>query len=271
MIDLHNHILPGLDDGSRGWHDSLEMARAALDDGITDVVCTPHWVPCEYENESARILDRMAELQRLLKEKKLPLRVYPGAELRVDPCLPAMLRDGKILTINNNRRYALIELPMQVMPMGMPMFFFELGACGVVPVIAHPERYPWVIADPSVVYQWVNDGFLIQLTAASLLGHFGRTLEKLSRDLLEHNLVHLIATDSHGLKLRSPKLSRARQAAAGIVGEEASWELVRDNPRAVIDGKPLATPEPIPFGKRSSSMWQRLLPFGRKKAGGGRR
>jgi len=265
MIDLHNHILPGSDDGARDWRDSLEMARAAVDDGITDVVCTPHWVSCEYENGSARILEKLAQLQTLLVESKLPLQLHPGTELRLDPSLPSLLRSGDLLTINDGKRYALIELPMHVMPMGLQSFFLELDAHGIVPVIAHPERYPWVIEEPELVYRWVSDGFLVQITAASLLGEFGQTVERLSRRLLEHRLVQVIATDSHGLKMRSPKLSRARQVAAACIGEEAGWDLVRDNPAKIIAGRPLNPPEPIELSNKSGG-WRRFFArFGSKR------
>lgn len=252
MIDLHNHILPGLDDGAVDWEESIAMAEAARDDGIKGIVCTPHWVIGQYQNDAATVRAKVEQLRNRLRKSRVDIAIYPGTELRLDPSMQSQIEAGTLLTLNDTGRYALIELPMYLPPSGVEPFVRKIQQNGIVPIIAHPERYLWASDQPQRLHFWAATGCLIQLTAASLLGHFGRKIEALSILLLEHGLVHVIATDTHGLLLRSPKLSEARRKAADILGEIPGSRLVGDNPRRIVQGRTLEPPEPTPIEPRKS-------------------
>ncbi len=262
MIDLHNHILPGIDDGAKNWQESLAMARAAQQDGISAIVCTPHWVIGQYENTSSIILDAMAKLQRLCHRRQVEVKLFPGAELHLDPTIAAAIDTGELLTINRGR-YALIELPVHIMPPNLDMFLYSLAGRNITPVLAHPERYFWLMEDPAVLFDWVQAGYLIQITAASLLGYFGHAIQRFTVQLLEHNLAHILATDTHGMKMRSPRLSQAREKASRIVGEEAAIRLVHHTPQAVLAGNRPEIAEPIAFTERGG--WRGFFSFFSRK------
>ncbi|MBM3302612.1 MAG: tyrosine protein phosphatase, partial [Deltaproteobacteria bacterium] len=149
------------------------MARIAVRDGIQGVVCTPHWVPGQYENTRTKILKTLNEFRKKLEEHGIPLITYPGAELRLDVSLIERLKDGELLTLNDTGRYVLIELPQDSLPPNLDRFFWDIRVTGMTPIISHPERNLVLRNDPQILYRWVETGVLTQLTASSLLGRFG--------------------------------------------------------------------------------------------------
>jgi protein-tyrosine phosphatase len=258
MVDLHTHILPGIDDGARSWHEALDMARAAADDGITAMVATPHWHRGVYENGRKRILFMTEKLNELLDRHRIALQVLPGAELRIHPVIPHGIRSGRLMTLNDGRRYALVEFPPEVLPQNLNAFFFELQDLGVTPVIAHPERYPEVMRRPEHLTDWIRRGVILQITAQGLLGGMGKDIQRFTIHMLENGLAHVIASDSHGLRNRPPKLLEAFRFASEIVGEEAARELVLDIPGRLVKGEPYEPPAP-PLQQRKPPLWRRLL------------
>lgn len=261
MLDLHCHLLPGLDDGASDLEQSLAMARVAVQDGIQGVVCTPHWVLGQYENKRSEILTAVKELQARLDEHAIPLRLYPGAELRLDVSLLERLEAGEVLTLNDTGRYVLLELPEDTLPQNLDDFFWDLQVRNMIPIISHPERNLMLQRDPHMLYQWVDMGILGQLTAASLLGRFGKEVQKFSIFLLEHRLVHCLVTDSHGIGRRSPRLSEAYKVIKSMSGN-LSDHMLHENPKRIIHGEPIAFEEPIPIPGKASrlSLWKRMLP-----------
>lgn len=250
MIDLHNHILPGLDDGADNWSESIDMARVAFADGITGIVCTPHWVPGKYDNQRAQIIARVEEFKNHLAEHEIALNIYPGAELRLDITLPGKIASGELMTINDTGIYALIELPEESIPDHLEDFLWNLALKNIKPIISHVERHPLLRENPERLLKWVEMGVLTQLTAASVLEKFTPEIRDFSRTLLEHHLVHILVTDSHGLRLRSPKLSEGYEAVKNIIGEEAARRMVYDLPQDILDGKEVFTDDPLPFKKK---------------------
>jgi protein-tyrosine phosphatase len=250
MIDLHNHILPGLDDGADDWQQSIAMARMAREDGITGIVCTPHWVPGKYENTRADIIARTAELKNHLDENKIELKIYPGAELRLDISLPEKIASGELITINDNRTYALIELPEESIPDNLEDFLWHLALKNIKPILSHVERQPLLHGNPERLFKLVEMGILTQITAASLLEQFTPKIRDFSLMLLEHRLVHMLVTDSHGLHVRSPKLFAGYEVVKNIIGEEAARKMVYDLPKDIIDGKEVFADDPVPFKKK---------------------
>ncbi|MFH1124279.1 MAG: CpsB/CapC family capsule biosynthesis tyrosine phosphatase [Pseudomonadota bacterium] len=263
LLDLHNHMLPGIDDGAPDWDQSLAMARQAVEDGVEGVVCTPHWVQGRYPNTRSVVLNIFQELQDRLKASRIPLRVYPGAELRFEPGVCQAILAGEVLTINDTGRFALIELSDSVLPQNLEVFLWELQVQKVTPILSHPERNPLLIRDPHRLYDWVERGVLVQVTAASMVGAFGQRVKDFATLLVTHNLAHVLATDAHGLNGRSCQLTGAYKIIEQIRGEKAAKDMVLKTPREIIEGKAVVPQDPIPFKARSarSGFLKRLFPF----------
>ena len=263
MLDTHSHILPGLDDGAEGWEQSLAMAHMAVDDGIEGMVCTPHWVLGRYANTRRIILSALEMLREKLANHDIPLQLYPGAELRLDPTLPQRLHSGDLLTLNDTGRFTLIELPHEVLPQNLEGFLWDLQIQGITPIISHPERNLALRQHPSLLYHLVRMGSLAQLTAASLLGHFGKEVQKFSYFLLDHNLVHILASDAHDLMARTPKLSQAFKIIEAMKGKEVASQMVYEIPKRIIQGEPVVTADPIPIENKPPPLprWKKLSRF----------
>jgi protein-tyrosine phosphatase len=265
MFDLHNHCLPGLDDGAQEWEESLAMARMAVADGIEGVVCTPHWARGSFQNTRLHVLSLVEIFKKKLEEQNIPLKVYPGAEPRLEYGMLEGIISGEILTINDTGRFVLVELQPEMVPPNLEKFFWELQMQGITPILSHPERNLALLGDPARLYDWTVAGVFSQVTAASLLGKFGTAVQRFTVLLLEHGLAHVMATDSHGIGMRAPRLSDARREAARIVGEESARRLVCETPKRIIEGQAVNSNDPIPLKKRSSrsSFWKRFFSFSR--------
>ncbi len=263
MIDIHNHILPGLDDGSPDCEQSLVMARIAVADGITGVVCTPHWAPGAFQNTRLPVLRALKEFQEKLCGNGIPLTLHPGAELRLDPDLIRKIGSGEVLTLNDTGRFALIELPDMFLPQSLEFFFGNMLSRGITPVICHPERNHSLLRDPMPLFRWVEMGSLVQITAASVTGRFGSGIRRFSRMLLEHGLAHMLGTDAHDPLMRAPVLSQALFEVEGILGKENAENMVEETPRLVVAGESVIPPAPIPFvnGPAESSFSRKLFSF----------
>jgi protein-tyrosine phosphatase len=265
MFDLHNHCLPGLDDGAQEWEESLAMARMAVSDGIEGVVCTPHWTRGSFQNTRLRVLETLEEFKRKLEEQNIPLKVYPGAEPRLEFDLIQGIISGEVLTINDTGRFVLVELQTEMVPPNLEKFFWDLEMQGITPILSHPERNLALLRDPAKLYDWAVAGVVSQVTAASLLGTFGTAVQRFTVLLLEHHLAHVIASDSHGLGMRAPKLSDARREASKIVGAESANRMVCETPKRIIEGKAVNSFDPIPLKSRTSRspFWKRFFSFSR--------
>ncbi len=226
MIDLHCHILPGIDDGSKDDATSLEMARIAVADGIRTLACTPHIYPGLYENDANGIRARVATLQRKLDDAGIELRLTSGADAHLTPELLGRIRDKTAPTLHGGR-YFLLEPSHHVAPPRFEESVFNFAMAGYVPLITHPERLSWIEAQYRVFEALVRGGSWIQITAGSLTGRFGSNAKYWAERLLDDGLVHLIATDAHGVKHRAPLLAEGMQAAEKWVGaEEAKREIL---------------------------------------------
>lgn len=263
MIDIHNHILPGIDDGATDWEQSIAMAHVAVEDGITDIVCTPHWVLGKYENTRGTVLTLLDELKKRLSDNGIALRLHPGMELRLDSSLISRIQEGEILTINDRKAYALIELPEEALPRNLEDFFWQLQLQNIKPIIGHVERNPVLRQDPIRLYRWAEMGIITQVTAASLLEEFSPEIRDFAIQIVEHRMVHVLVTDAHGLRMRTPKLSDAYKVVENILGPDGAREMTCDLPGRILMGEPVLTAEPIPMYMPSSrpSFWQRIFSF----------
>jgi protein-tyrosine phosphatase len=234
MIDLHCHMLPNIDDGARDLDMALEMARLAVADGITMTACTPHIYPGLFENTVEGIAEAVTGFRKELEKADIPLTITYGADIQITPELLDGLRSGALPTLHHSR-YFLFEPPHHIAPPGMLNLLHNVIASGYVPVITHPERLTYVEEYYDKFLEAAQMGAWIQLTGGSLLGRFGPRVKKITERFLAEGVTHLLASDGHNLKNRTPELSEAREAAAMIVGDAEALRLVEERPRAVIE------------------------------------
>jgi protein-tyrosine phosphatase len=260
VIDLHNHLLPGIDDGAKKLEETLQFLRLARRDGITTVVATPHMKPGVYDNTARGIRDRVALVREAQKgDESEGVTLLPGAEVYFTADVVERARRQDLMTVADRGRYLLLELPYQQVPMRVDETIFQLRLAGFVPLMAHPERVAYYLEDAARVAASVRIGALMQVTGASLTGRFGDRARTFAEDLLRRNLVHVLASDSHDVRHRPPVLAEAMQAAARLVGEERARRLVIDNPQAILDGREVESAEPVPPSRRSWRDRLRLL------------
>jgi len=272
MIDLHCHILPGVDDGPETMEESLAMYRLSMGDGIRTIVATPHTLNGVYQNDRSTILAKVRELNRKIAECRLQnadcripepfssstvqfknpmtqlpnnpmtLNILPGADVHFSPELPQQIEEGKALTIGDGGRYLLLEFPVQGIPRGTEEILFQLMVRGITPIISHPERNLEIAYKPQRYLEMMRMGCLGQVTAMSLTGEFGEEVKRVADKLLKLRLVHIIASDAHSPNIRPPLLSSAVQAAARIVGGAEARKMVTFYPQAVLEGQRIDIP-----------------------------
>jgi protein-tyrosine phosphatase len=235
VIDLHSHILPGLDDGARTLDDALDIARSAVADGTEVIAATPH-VREDYPTTADAMENGIAALRRALEREDVELTVLPGGEVSLEQ-LDRLGRDElRRFSLAGNPSYLLLETPYYDWPLSFGEIVFHLSAAGITPVIAHPERNAAVQQNIERLGELVRAGALVQVTAASLDGRLGSRTRACARKLIDAELVHLLGSDAHSPGLREAGLSRAR----AVVGDErlARW-LTEDVPAAIVEDEPL--------------------------------
>ena len=262
MIDLHCHLLPGVDDGAERLDISLEMARIACRDGITITACTPHILPTIYDNSGPAIKAGVALLQKELTRAGIPLRLVSGADVHVAADLTEGLKNGRVLSLNNSR-YLLLEPPHYAPLPQIEDYVFKLHAAGYIGILTHPERLQWIETHYGLIQRMIHNGLWVQLTAGSLTGRFGPRPRYWAERMLDEGLCHILATDAHNTSSRAPLLAEARDVAAKRVGEQEAIELVLTRPRGVInDVDPTQLSVPMKAERKtspSSSLWDRIL------------
>ena len=235
MIDLHCHILSGIDDGAQTVTDSLAMAQKAVQEGIHTIVATPHHQNGKYVNERTSIIHQVKHLNDELEQHEIPLKVLPGQEVRLYGDLLEDYEAGKIVTLNETNKYIFIEFPSNHVPRYAEQLLYELRVKGMIPIIVHPERNAELIEQPDKLYNLVNKGALTQVTAGSLLGKFGKN-QKFSLQLVEHNLTHMIASDAHNTTSRGFHLAESYELIEKECGMNVMSDL-KENPYLIISGK----------------------------------
>lgn len=238
MVDIHSHILPGVDDGADVMTEALDMARLAVSGGTKAMAVTPHCnIPYMYDNYSGgRLEDKFGEFKKEITAAGIPLRVYLGAEVFVTDEVTELLRKGKLNTLNDSR-YMLVEFSFGEEPEYIEEMLGRILAEGVVPVVAHPERYYATFAYPEMIYNWIRMGCRIQINKGSLLGRFGREVEVVARVLLGHRLVHCIASDAHASWRRTPYLADVKEYVTDLYNSEYADILLKYNPHRIIMDK----------------------------------
>ncbi|MFF2446735.1 tyrosine-protein phosphatase [Neobacillus sp. NPDC058068] len=249
MIDIHCHILPGVDDGPTQLIECLNMANAAVTAGISHLFATPHHLNGQYENSKSVILQRTHELNRHLQQENIHLTIHPGQEVRIHRELFHSLEMDEILTLNNEGKYMLLELPFGEVPTYTQEIVYELLVRGITPIIVHPERNSGFLEDHHLLFELVQEGALTQLTSGSIIGHFGKKVKSLSEKLIEHNLAHFIATDAHNCGSRGFSLHEAYEAITKTFEINYTFYF-QENTELLLLGQHLQVEKPTPIRKK---------------------
>ena len=256
VIDLHTHVLPGIDDGPATVEGSIELARAAAADGATTLVATPH-VTWEDHNTGASVAEGIAALQPRLDAEGIPIRLRSGGELAAQRA--SELSDEEIRALRlGGGEWLLAECPLGGSAAGFDSILYALQARGHRIVLAHPERSPVLQRDPALLERLVDAGMLSSITAGSLVGRFGSTVQRFTHEIVEAGLVHNVASDAHGTARRPPGMrAELEQADADLPGlaDRAEW-LCTDVPTAILEGGPIP-PEPGPPPRRRRGLFRR--------------
>jgi len=275
LIDLHSHLLPAIDDGSKDVAMSLAMARMAASDGISIIACTPHILPGVYNNSGPAIQKAVAQLARIIADAGIPITLVAGADVHIAPDLDVQLRDGRALTLNNSR-YLLLEPPHHVLPPRFEDLVFGLQAAGHVPILTHPERLSWVDGHYDLIKRLVSSSVLMQVTAGSVMGRFGRRPRYWAERMLDEGLCHLLATDAHNAEQRPPRMADARDVVAQWLGDDEATNLVLRRPQGILENASPAELPPLPQRKASPkeasgaeppTLWSNILKRARRMAG----
>ena len=256
FVDIHCHILPGIDDGSADMRTSLGMAHMACEDGTRAIIATPHQLGGYERNTGDQIRVLVRQTQAAIDRAGIDLTILPGADVRIESGMIEGLRDGKVLSLGDLQKHVLLELPHELF-FSIDGVLRQLAAAGMQGILSHPERNAGLLARQQLVGGLVDGGCLMQVTAGSLMGTFGPASQRMAETMLAEGLVHFLATDAHGVKSRRPLMRRAFDAACEIVGEPAALTICCENPARVAQGQPVAAGR-LPI-QRNTSRFSRWL------------
>lgn len=267
MIDLHCHILPGLDDGANTLYEAVEMARMAEEDGIRKIVATPHLFRGEFTPKDLGLIEeKKQEFVKALEKMNINIEVFTGAEVHISHNLIDKIKKNRGFLVINQSSYMFVEFPSEHVFSGVKDLFFNLMSEGITPVITHPERNSIFIRNPSLLYELVQMGAFCQANSGSFMGLYGIRSQQAVYKFLELGLVHFIASDCHNTRSIIPKLSEAVVRASEVVGEANAAALVMDNPQAVLDNQEIPYfPAPVSPGEKEKSLKIKIPSFFRRK------
>ncbi|MCD5001687.1 tyrosine protein phosphatase [Enterococcus saccharolyticus] len=241
MIDLHCHILPGIDDGAEDMEASLAMVEKAISQGITHILCTPHHNNGRYENPKESVIHSVSLLQAEINRRNLDLTLLEGQEVRITGDLMEEIQQNRILFTDLDDTYILIEFPTMDVPAYTEQLFFELRAFGKIPVIVHPERNAKFREDPNLLIPFLEMGCLAQLTAPSIVGTFGKSIKKTALEMVKYNLVQMVASDAHGVKKRTFYMKEAYEIIRKEFGQE-KVNLMKQVSKDLLNGDSISYP-----------------------------
>ncbi|MGX7022418.1 tyrosine-protein phosphatase [Pediococcus ethanolidurans] len=235
MIDLHCHILPGVDDGSPNMETSLGLAKVAVEQGITHMLLTPHHMDGDYLNHKADVIAKTTEFQEELDRNQIRLTVFPGQEVHITGELMQAIERDDILFADESNRYLILELPHNEVPEYTDKMLFSLQARGITPVLVHPERNQGFMQDPSKLYEFVAQGCLTQLTASSYVGVFGEHVQHFTEQIVDAGLGFVFASDAHNFEGRNFKMVQAFEKLEKSKGNRFA-EIYKENAKSIING-----------------------------------
>ncbi len=234
LVDIHCHVLPGIDDGAESIEDALDMVQLSVESGVKKVICTPHSISGVFDNyRGSKLTDEFWEFKNTINDAKLPLEVYLGMEVFATVNTANDLNSGKLCTLADSR-YMLIEFDFGEDEKMVRYILDSLAETDVTPVIAHPERYEFIARNPRMLYEWIDKGYLLQSNTSSVRGKFGRMVNAIVMDMLSDRLVSFIASDAHGALHRTPFLEFAYNMVNENFGEKYANEIFKVNPNKII-------------------------------------
>jgi protein-tyrosine phosphatase len=246
MIDIHTHLLPQIDDGPSDWEDSLALIRQGMEDGIRGAVCTSHVLNRLDDDLEGKLQYKFAQLQDMVQRNKLNFQLWLGSEVH---CQANFNAGFKTATINGNGKYIMIELPLASVPENVGDMFFQMQLKGVAPILVHPERNSVLASRIEKIFSFVQRGVLVQVNAGSLTGDFGKKVRQTAVKMLDHGLVHFVASDCHSTGSRPMKLSKAYSIVSERCGRESAQRIFSLHPRQAIEGDAIQVQEPLPLEK----------------------
>lgn len=258
MIDLHTHILPGVDDGVKTMDDAVAFARVASADGVETIVATPHYRDGFFLNPRPEVIAGVAALNARLRAERIPIDVLPGAEVHISADLVSRVKSGDAPTLADNGRTVLFELSMNQYPLDLETMVFQMRLAGLQVLFAHPERIRYFQDDISRYEAVIRLGAFGQLTTGSVTGIFGEDVVEFSEELARKRLVHVIASDAHNTRGRPPVLSSAMDRLGSWIGEDYAKRMTGEFPRAFIEGRDPDLPE-APEAPTARSFLSRLF------------
>lgn len=244
IIDLHTHLIPGVDDGAQTIEDSLDLARQAVSEGVEHLVLTPHHRNNQFINHAQGVIEAAEELQEILRQHDIPLNVYPSQEIRINEKLMDDLLNRNLLSLDDSGKYYLIEFPTATVPDYSERILGQLIHRGITPVIAHPERNHVFVEDIAVYARFIEMGCLGQITTSSIAGAFGDKIQEASIEMIKNGLAHILASDAHSVDWRPFNTQVGFKALEEYFGAEKVIEL-QENARSIFNGEEVKTTQVI--------------------------
>lgn len=262
MIDIHSHILPGLDDGAKNVEETLEIVLQLHRAGFKTLIATPHVLEEEYLPPE-KILAVTERVRTCVAEAGVQMEILPGAENYIFPDMGKWAQDGKLMTLGNTGKYILVELPMFEIPRYTDQVFFELQASGLTVVLAHPERYKGLVEAPERLLEWARKGVLFQLDLRSLAGRYGPQARRLAQKMLRSNLIDFIGSDAHRVSRSDSSYTETLQSVREFINESQFQDMTLGNPQKVLTGKEILCDREFILQDsvtktRKISLWNRL-------------
>ncbi|MBU1344816.1 MAG: hypothetical protein KKE44_19200 [Proteobacteria bacterium] len=234
MIDIHCHILPGLDDGPKNLEQAVEMAVLAKQSGISKIIATPHFLNMVYAVDFKAVYTGATVLSRELKKQKISLEIFSGAEIRIAHNTGLLLKKGLLPSLANSKYY-LFELPDIFIKDGILRVLQQLREQEIFPIIAHPERNHTIMKNPGVINDFGNEKALFQVTGDSVLGKNGKLCQKITKDMIQLGQVQFIGSDGHDIEFRKPSLENVYKAVKKISDEKTARKILIENPEMILD------------------------------------
>lgn len=206
VLDIHSHILPEIDDGAKSLDICINMLKLAKEDNVDSIIATPHYYRGYYEKEYNEVLALIEKINSTAEEQDIDIKILPGQEIFLDKHTPKLYKEGIIGGLNNSK-YVLMELPMGELPKDALDNIYEVRLQGAVPILAHPERYNYIMEKPSLINDFGNEGCLFQINTGSIKGIFGKKVEKTAEILIKNGICNFIASDAHSIGNRCPGLN----------------------------------------------------------------
>lgn len=244
MVDIHAHILPGLDDGSEDINETLDMLEMAAESGVEIIAATSHGNVGYYTKQE--YLQALRDVRRAVQKEQIPIQVVAGMEIFASDDMVELLEDDKLLTLNQTRN-VLMEFSFQEEPWVMQDHLKNLLRAGYRPIVAHPERYICIQQDPSPIYHWSRMGCVFQCNKGSFLGRFGKAAYHTVMSLMDHRLVHCIGSDAHGIRSRTTFMDEIQELLLDMASEEERDRLLVTNPTRILGGKDVVRLEELEY------------------------